>query len=142
MITDCEIEQAKRQCALSGKAVHEHPDCICMAYQWLDVQTKTKHPNTRKTWAIKHLIEKWCGRYVSQADVEIAAYLHPGIIGRYPWFNISSVLTEPTIARLKGFGEAFRHEYRVFHQAKIYQRHEVAGRAPKNKKETDFREGR
>ncbi len=131
MITQYEIEQAKRECRLNIRPHHEHDDCIRMAYQWLDAQTKTKRPNTRCTRPIKHLIEKWCGRYVSEADVEIAAYLHPGIIGRYPRFNISSVLTEPTIERLKDFGEAFQHEYWRGHQSNIYQRHEVAGRATK-----------
>jgi hypothetical protein len=66
--------------------------------------------------------------------VVIAAYLHSGIIGRYPWFNISSRLTEPTIERLKDFGEAFRHEYWRCHQPHIYQQHEVAGKRQKIKR--------
>jgi len=40
--------------------------------EWLDAQVKTK--NRRMTHnPIKHIIEKWSGRYVSQSDVEVAA---------------------------------------------------------------------
>ncbi|MBM9515039.1 hypothetical protein [Desulfogranum marinum] len=127
--TDAEIEQAKRATNYidNDTAYHQHPDCIRIAYQWLDAQTKTMQPNKRSGWAIKHLIERWGGRYVSQSDVEVAAHLHPDIEGRYPYFNISSRLMDPNISRLEGIPEAFQHmNYRDQHDfpTRIYKRTE------------------
>lgn len=88
---------------------HEHDDCIRIAYEWLDAQSKTKGV-TRKTYALKHIIEEWGGRYVSQSDVEVAAQIHPLVRGVYPHFNISSGLTLPSQRRLEGIGEAGKHD--------------------------------
>lgn len=61
---------------------------------------------TKKDQPIKHIIEAWGGRYVSQDDVQLAAALHPNIRGKYPNYNISSRLVRPLRARLNGISEA------------------------------------
>lgn len=108
MLTDKQIEQAKKTTRYSSRndILHEHNDCIRIAYEWLDAQKKLKAPTT-KTYALKHLIENWCGRYISKTDVEVAAHIHPEIHGQYPHFNISARLTRPSTDRLKGISEAF-----------------------------------
>jgi len=107
MLTDEQIENAIQKLALKN-AHHEHHDCVRISYEWLDAQKKLKHPR-RSSRPLKHIIEKWGGRYVSQSDVEVAAYLHKDIAGDYPNFNISARLVEPLTDRLKGIGEALTH---------------------------------
>jgi hypothetical protein len=73
VLSESEISQGKSRTKYKTKEIHhEHDDCIRMAYEWLDAQPKTKGV-TRQARAIKHMIEKWAGRYVSQSDVEVAA---------------------------------------------------------------------
>ncbi len=106
MLTDTQIEDAKKRVTYSlEKPHHEHNDCIRIAYEWLDAQERTKGV-TRGPRPLKHHIEKWAGRYVSQSDVDVAAELHPDIKGTYPYFNISRSLTLPSERRLDGIGEA------------------------------------
>ena len=108
MLTDEQIESGKASAGHHLDGHHEHNDCIRMAYEWLDAQQKTK--NIRNTHnPLKHIIEKWSGRYVSTSDVVVAAFLHPNIKGAYPNFNISSRLTLPSVARLSGISEAGKH---------------------------------
>lgn len=127
MLSDEEIEKAKKETKYSlNEPHHEHNDCIRMAYEWLDAQAKTKNPTT-KTYALKHLIEKWAGRYVSTTDVDVAAFMHPDIKGTYPHFNISARLTEPSTLRLKGISESFKHRYRERHDPFAYKIHEQQG---------------
>jgi len=125
MITDEEIEQAKSQTTYTlDSQLHEHNDCIRIAYQWLDAQKNTKRINP-KGYALKHMIEKWGGRYISTSDVCVAAQLHPAIEGKYPQFNISARLTEPSLERLKGIPEAMKHQnYRESHGSDKYKVHE------------------
>jgi hypothetical protein len=124
MLSDSEIEQGKCETKYSSKETnHEHLDCIRIAYQWLDAQRKTKGKTTR-TMPLKHIIEKWGGRYVSRSDVEVAATLHPEIEGEYPHFNISARLTEPSKERLAGISEAFKHDYNSRHDPNVYSLHE------------------
>ena len=124
MLSDTKIENAKRTTKYSHeKPHHEHMDCIRMAYEWLDAQTKTQ-TETKTTNPLKHIIEKWAGRYVSTSDVEVAAQMHPDVKGVYPHFNISARLTEPSIERLKGIAEAFKQSYRDNHDQSVYKRHE------------------
>lgn len=105
-LTDEQIEAAKQRVSYaSAHPHHEHNDCVRIAYEWLDAQNTTSAAQ-KKGFALKHLIEKWGGRYVSQSDVEVAAYLHPNIRGIYPNYNISSRLTLPADDRLEGIGEA------------------------------------
>jgi hypothetical protein len=113
MITSEQIEQAKRETKYSLKegGHHEHDDCIRMAYEWLDAQAKTATPNKRKTRPIKHIIERWAGRYVSTTDVDVAAHMHPDITGEYPHFNISARLVRPNSRRLAGLYEAHTQGY-------------------------------
>lgn len=108
MLTDEQIEHGKASAKLQLEGHFEHNDCIRMAYEWLDAQRKTK--TLRKTYdPLKHIIEKWSGRYVSTSDVEVAGWLHPDIRGTYPNFNISSRLTMPALTRLDNIGEAGSH---------------------------------
>ncbi len=120
-ITDEQIEQAKQHMEyVTGNPLHQHNDCVRIAYEWLDAQVKTVSP-LRRAFALKHLIEKWGARYVSQSDVELAAELHPEIKGKYPYYNISTKLTLPDEERLVGIGEAFAHpNYRDHQTAETY----------------------
>lgn len=107
ILTDEQINEAKKHVpCVAGDPNRENPGCVRIAYEWLDAQAKTVSP-IRSAYAIKHLIEKWGARYVSQYDVEVAAYLHPQIKGKYPYYNISSKLTLPSEQRLAGIEEAF-----------------------------------
>lgn len=107
MLTDDQIEKAIQKLALKN-ANHEHHDCVRISYEWLAAQKKLKHPR-RLSRPLKHIIESWGGRYVSQSDVEIAAYLHKDISGEYPNYNISALLVQPSVKRLEGIGEALTH---------------------------------
>ncbi|NQD77766.1 hypothetical protein [Pseudomonas sp. CM27] len=112
MLTDDQIEAAKKATKYThNDHLHEHPDCIRFAYEWLDAQTKIKGLQKRP-FAIKHLVERWAGRYVSQSDVEVAATLHPEIRGTYPAFNISARLVNPSRARIAHLGETGKHHYK------------------------------
>jgi len=111
MLTEEQIAQAKAATRYStGEAHHEHDDCIRIAYEWLDAQNTIISKPTH-SYALKHLIEKWGGRYVSQSDVDVAAALHPKISGLYPRFNLSAKLVLPDIRRLDGLNEAFTQGY-------------------------------
>lgn len=125
MLTDEQIEYGKANVKYSLRegGHHEHYDCIRMAYEWLDAQKKIRNPTT-KTRPLKHIIEKWAGRYVSTTDVDVAAFLHPEIHGTYPHFNISALLTEPSVSRLEGISEAFRQDYRDRLDPSVYSTHE------------------
>jgi hypothetical protein len=113
-VSDDQIEEAKRRTHYSnhsntGEPNHEHPDCIRIAVQWLDAQRRLKSPAVgRGGWPLKHIIESWGGRYVSMNDVEVAATIL-GLRGIYPYFNISSRLTKPSLSRLEGIEEAMKH---------------------------------
>lgn len=122
MITDKDIELAKQRTDYNSDLPnHEHNDCIRIAYEWLDAQNIISNISSRK-YDLKHLIEEWAGRYVSKTDVLVAAEMHPGINGKYPFFNISSRLTEPSLSRLEGIGEAFNHSnYRDGHNPRKYK---------------------
>ena len=125
MLTDEQIECGKANVKYSLKegGHHEHNDCIRMAYEWLDAQKKTKKTTT-KTHALKHIIEKWAGRYISTTDVDVAAFLHPEIHGTYPHFNISARLTKPSDSRLNGISDAFTQDYRERFDPSIYSTYE------------------
>lgn len=125
MLTDEKIEAAKRATRYSttDNPVHEHHDCIRFAYQWLDAQVKTKG-HMRTPYPIKHLIERWAGRYVSTHDVDVAAFMHPDIHGEYPYFNISSKLTNPSFTRISELGEVYAHNHGDKHDLGKYSRSE------------------
>lgn len=78
---------------------HGRNDRIRIAYEWLDAQKKITKPSKNHT-PIKHMIEAWCGDYISRDDVEIAAALHNDIVGKYPHFNLSANLVLPSKKRL------------------------------------------
>jgi hypothetical protein len=103
------------------KPTHASNERIKICYQWLDAQKKTKNVNrSRLSFPVKHLVEAWCGDYVSRDDVEIAAALHPNIHGVYPDFNISNILTLPNKIRLKnivlrdeGYENSYEYKYKI-----------------------------
>jgi|SRR6266404_2796895 len=83
MLSASEISEAKKRtqyCHGKTEVLHQHDDCIRIAYEWLDAQVQTKGV-IRRARPLKHIIENWAGRYVSQSDVEVAANLHPRIKG-------------------------------------------------------------
>ena len=133
MITDEQIEAIKVKFKYSlperyplthkpYKPTHASNERIKICYQWLDAQKKTKNVNkSRLSFPVKHLVEAWCGDYVSRDDVEIAAALHPDIHGEYPDFNISNILTLPSKNRLKnivlrdeGYENGYLYKYKIF----------------------------
>ena len=105
MITEKQIEEAKAETKYQFRAYHRHNDCILAAYEWLDAQTKTQNI-VKNSRPLKHMIENWTGQYISQADIEVAASLHPEIIGTYPRFNISARLVLPSDRRLASISTA------------------------------------
>lgn len=108
----------------TGEPLHQSNDCIRIAYEWLDAQKKIKSKVSHR-YALKHIIENWGGRYVSSSDVEVAANLHPDIKGSYPFYNISSMLTDPSIDRLTNIKEAMIHkQYRDHHPGMVYRNKE------------------
>lgn len=124
MLTEAQIAEAKRTIIYThSDPLHEHDDCVRIASEWLSAQTQTAG-TMRKRYAMKHLIEKWGGRYVSQSDVELAAHILR-LRGKYPHFNISARLTEPAKSRLSGIGEAFSHDYHKHHDPTAYANREA-----------------
>lgn len=119
MLTDKQIDCAKKKLYRLGGTYHEHNDCIRIAYEWLDAQLKTKGL-IRKHFDLKHIIEAWAGRYVSQDDVELAAFLHPDVRGRYPKYNINSKLVFPSQNRLISINEALKHPDYTFRYTSVY----------------------
>lgn len=124
MLTDQQIEKGKRECRYSTRSdiLHEHNDCIRIAYEWLDAQTTISRSGGLRTahFQTKHWVEWWGGRYVSRSDVEVAAHLHPRIKGEYPGFNLSMKLTIPNDRRLEGIGQAMAHpDYRERHVSEV-----------------------
>jgi hypothetical protein len=121
MLTAEQIREAKNRVRYQhpADALHEHEDCVRLAYEWLDAQ-KTIATPSKKYRPLKHIIEKWAGRYVSQSDVELAAFLHPRITGAYPDFNLSAKLVLPSDRRLQGIGEALTQGYRTRMDVRAY----------------------
>jgi hypothetical protein len=113
MLTDEEIEAAKKKTCYSLPAHHEHADCIRFVYEWLDAQW-TVRGKSKRPIAIKLLVAQWAGRYVSTSDVEVAAEMHPRISGKYPNFNISAKLVLPSRDRISMLSQAFTQEYNQF----------------------------
>ena len=125
MLTAQQIAEAKARMRYlhPTEIFHEHDDCIRLAYEWLDAQKTIATPN-KAYRPLKHIIEKWAGRYVSQSDVEVASFLHPRILGKYPNFNLSARLTLPSDRRLEGIGEAMTQDYRQHMDPKTYSMRE------------------
>lgn len=121
MLTAEQIASAKSNFRYSNPADthHEHDDCIRLAYEWLDAQNVRTSPS-KKFHSLKHIIEKWAGRYVSQSDVEVAAAMHPRIRGKYSDYNLSARLVLPSDKRLEGIGQALTQDYRDRMDPKIY----------------------
>lgn len=110
MITEKQIEEAKAETKYQFRAYHRHDDCILAAYEWLDAQIKTQNI-VKNSRTLKHMIENWAGQYISQADIEVAALLHPDVIGNYPRLNISARLVLPSDRRLASISTAKTGSY-------------------------------
>ncbi|MDQ3077960.1 MAG: hypothetical protein M3Q83_03855 [Pseudomonadota bacterium] len=121
MLTAEQIAAAKKGVRYEHprEVFHEHDDCIRMAYEWLDAQN-VRATLSGKSRPLKHIIEKWAGRYVSQSDVEVAAAMHPHIRGRYPDFNLSARMVLPSDKWLEGIKEALTQGYREQLDLKTY----------------------
>lgn len=121
MLSSEEIAEGKKltKYKYEFEVLHEHDDCIRIAYEWLDAQKFTKSIS-RIPCPLKHWIEDWGGRYVSQSDVEVAVQLHPKIRGTYPYFNISRRLIRPSDARLANIGQTKTQDYKIRDGTKIY----------------------
>lgn len=92
----------------NSKGLHEHPDCIRFAYEWLDAQKRTTQVVNSHN-PLKHIIESWSGRYVSQSDVEVAAKLL-GLKGSYPAYNLDlTKIVNPDLVRIKHLDEFGKH---------------------------------
>lgn len=103
-----------------SNVVHEHPDCFRIAYEWLDAQVTIVGYSTRCR-PLKTMIESWAGRYVSKANVEVAAQLHARISGRYLYdFNLDNRLISPCCSRLLSIPEALTQDYREKHNEADY----------------------
>ena len=102
-LTDSQIEQAIAK--YSPKGLHQHPDCVRIAAEWLSAQKMIRSPRCN---CYKHIIESWGGRYVSKDDVTVAAKLM-GVYGTYPYLNISLMLIRPDHSRLANIENAFKH---------------------------------
>ncbi|WP_395378141.1 hypothetical protein [Marinicella sp. W31] len=125
-ITDAAIKLAKNNTCYEHKDVHhEHNDCIRIAIEWFDAQVIIEN-KIRESYPLKHIIEAWGSRYISQSDVEVAANLHPSIFGLYPFYNISRKLICPSNYRLSKIGEAGKHEnYKNKDYSELYFKEEV-----------------
>lgn len=135
MLTAQQIAEAKKHVRYQRQNnVHEHDDCIRIAYEWLDAQTTIKR-TLKRAYPIKHIIERWGGRYISSADVEVAAEIHPRVKGRYPHFNISSRLTLPRDGRLADIQEARAQGFQLttHHITQTYARIETELEAPQER---------
>ncbi|MCP3406218.1 hypothetical protein [Bradyrhizobium sp. CCGB01] len=111
MLTANEIADAKGRVRYQdSNVVHEHDDCVRIAYQWLDAQITTKS-KLKRTHPLARFITVWGGRRIASADVEVAAELHHRIRGYYPHFNIRSRFTLPSDGRLADIAEARTQDY-------------------------------
>lgn len=129
MLTAEQIAEAKRSAPYGGgEQLHEHDDCVRIAYEWLDAQARNRTRTPPYYLPLKHVIEAWGGRYISEADVVVAAHLHPDIIGTYPTFNLSKRLVLPEFDRLDGIAQAnTMSNYRAKLRITRYSRREDGG---------------
>lgn len=103
MLSDAQIEEAIAQAPEQLDSNPISHEGLRVAFEWLDAQSTIKTPS-KKSRPLKHIIKKWGGCYVSQTDVELAAWLHPAQEGTYSKFNIASKLTRPSAQRLEKLG--------------------------------------
>jgi hypothetical protein len=113
-------EERQEEQKKTGK-LHEHPDCIRIAYEWLSAQYRIKVVHKRYL-PLKHIIESWAGRYVSKDDVAVAAKVL-GLEGEYPNYNISKRLVKPCRQRLKKI-ESAQTQNNYDEKYEIYKREE------------------
>lgn len=113
-ITDSEIKLALDEIKKksSDDFYTESLDSVRIAYQWLDAQKSLKGVHLHIS-PIKHVIEFWGCRYVSQYDLDAAVLLHPRFKGSNDCYNLSKDLILPAMFRLEGIKEAGLHmDYR------------------------------
>ena len=103
-ITDEQINEAKKEHMENYKNYYfESDDCIRIAAEWIDAQTKTKNPTN---FISKGNIEHWAQRYVSNSDVIVAAKIL-GLKYKLGRYNVSLVRVFPLVSRIKNIKSAF-----------------------------------
>jgi len=111
---DDEIERAKSEHFYGSlPPFHEHNDCIRAAYEWLDAQVPFTVTSRRNVTfrPLKHIIERWFGRYITRTDVEIAASMHPSIRFSYDdGYNLGEHLILPSPARVRHLSMFLAHD--------------------------------
>lgn len=124
-LTDQQILDAKIALNLH-QPNHDHNDCIRMAYEWLDAQTKMKRKRD-DDW--KHWVEHWCGCHITVDDIKVAAHLHPAIQQDGDKLNLSSIKVLPRFSRLDGIGAAYSHTSSMSEDRKMsYRKREKENR--------------
>jgi hypothetical protein len=122
-LSDEVISQAIKNRSRLKVGHHESYDCIRIAYEWLDAQARTQTCQ-QSSEPLKHIIEAWGRRYLSQSDVEVAAQLHPDIQGEYPSYNISRRFIRPSRGRLDSIREANSQDTYDRNYQDVYSRSE------------------
>lgn len=127
-LSDEVIRKAKKEIIYEtyvgkGGPLHEHNDCVRIAYEWLSAQKIVKSLQI-PTYPLKHIIESWGGRYVSECDLDVAAH----ILG-VPLVNrriaISKRITLPCHSRLEHIGEAKTQWYSIRDAPRTYKLYEI-----------------
>ncbi len=121
--TDENIEWAKSQHQYAVQSYHSHNDKIRIVYQLFDAQSFIKNPTTL-CMDFKRLSKVWGGCHVTMADIELAAFLHPKVIGKYPYYNIRKDFTVPCLTRIKKLGCANTVPYKDPDILEFYKRRE------------------
>jgi hypothetical protein len=126
-LTPSKIQDAKTKLheKSPGETLHMRDDAIRAAYEWFDAQRYTIAPGEPLLWSLKDLIEGWTGVYISIDDIEVAAILHPRVVGEYPRYNIAHDLIHPAKSRLQGIVPASRDGYPAHYRRNPYRSKEV-----------------
>ena len=118
-----EIRPALRSVGVTDKRP-ARLDRVRIAYEFLASQTKVRQVH-KGGLPLKPMIQNWAGRHVSKIDVEVAARLSPDIHGKYPNFNLSRDMVDPSLGRLSNIEGAMKHLHlRARHSPSDYARAE------------------
>lgn len=109
MIQESSIEAAKEEAVYVNRPTEysfENDDHIRIAYEFIDVQTKTKNVSGRSQQGLlqwRTQVRCWSGFKISQEDFEVAVCLHPDVRGTYPYYTMSNKLVLPCALRINHF---------------------------------------
>ncbi len=123
MITAEQIQLAESTLDLS-ESQQVKGDNVRIVYEWLDAQRMTNTQSGKK-FALKYLIGLWSGRKISENDIHIAAYLHNGLKGVYPSYNLHPRLTFPSFERLRWNIDVRAQGYEEIHLLENYRFYEI-----------------